>query len=132
MLVGETQTFPDGSVKYAEYRIGGTSLSSPLYAGLEALADQAAGRPHGFANPAIYRLGGSSVLHDIKGRPPVPAVVRVNYNNDVDASEGTSAILRSLDDEAESLHLAPGWDNLTGVGTPNGPGYVGALGGHGR
>ena len=85
MLVGETQTFPDGSVRYGEYRIGGTSLSSPLYAGLEALADQAAGRPHGFANPAIYALAGSPVLHDIKGKSPVPAVVRVNYNNGVDA-----------------------------------------------
>ena len=33
MLVGQTQTFPDGSVKYSEFRIGGTSLSSPLLAG---------------------------------------------------------------------------------------------------
>jgi subtilase family serine protease len=132
MLVGETQTFPDGSVRYSEYRIGGTSLSSPLYAGIEALADQAAGHPHGFANPAIYRLAGSGVLHDIKGRSPVPAVVRVNYNNSVDASEGTTVILRSLDDEAQSLHLTPGWDNLTGVGSPDGPGYVFALGGRGR
>jgi subtilase family serine protease len=128
MLVGETQTFPDGSTRYSEYRIGGTSLSSPLYAGLEALADQAAGHPHGFANPAIYAQAGRSVLHDIKGKSPVPAVVRVNYNNSVDAGDGISVILRSLDDEAQSLHLAPGWDNLTGVGTPNGPGYVKALG----
>jgi hypothetical protein len=37
-------------------------------------------------------------------------------------------ILPSLDDEAQTLHLAPGWDNLTGVGTPDGPGYVKALG----
>jgi subtilase family serine protease len=130
MLVGETQTFPDGSVRYGEYRIGGTSLSSPLYAGLEAIADQADGRPHGFANPAIYALAGSPVLHDIKGKSPVPAVVRVNYNNSVDASEGTSVVLRSLDDEAQTLHLAPGWDSLTGVGTPDGPGYVKALGSH--
>ena len=28
-LVGQSQTFPDGTVKYSEYRIGGTSLSSP-------------------------------------------------------------------------------------------------------
>ena len=33
MLEGETQTFPDGKEKYGEYRIGGTSLSSPLFAG---------------------------------------------------------------------------------------------------
>jgi subtilase family serine protease len=37
MLVGETQAFPDG-VRYGEYRIGGTSLSSPLFAGVQALA----------------------------------------------------------------------------------------------
>jgi subtilase family serine protease len=129
MLVGETQTFPDGSVKYGDYRIGGTSLSSPLYAGLEALADQAAGRPHGFANPAIYRLDGSSVVHDIKGKSPVPAIVRVDYVNGVQAADGISVVLRSFDNEAESLHLAPGWDNLTGIGTPDGPGYVKALGG---
>ena len=129
MLVGETQTFLDGSVRYGEYRIGGTSLSSPLYAGLEALADQASGRPHGFANPAIYRLAGAPVVHDIKGKSPVPAIVRVEYNNGVDDADGTFVVLRSLDDEAESLHLAPGWDNLTGIGTPDGPGYVKALGG---
>ncbi|HEX5922952.1 MAG TPA: S53 family peptidase [Baekduia sp.] len=132
MLVGETQTFLDGSVKYSEYRIGGTSLSSPLYAGIEALADQAAGHPHGFANPAIYRLAGGGVLHDIRGHSPVPAVVRVNYKNGENAAGGTTPLLRSLDDEAQSLHLTPGWDNLTGVGSPDGPGYVFALGGRGR
>jgi len=50
-IIGETQTFPNGSVKYSEYRIGGTSLSSPIMAGIMALNDQAAGDPHGFANP---------------------------------------------------------------------------------
>jgi subtilase family serine protease len=130
MLVGETQTFPDGAY-YDEYRIGGTSLSSPLYAGLEALADQAAGHPHGFANPAIYRES-PGALHDVKGPTPAPAVVRVNYNNGVDATDGTSAILRSLDDEAQSIHLATGWDTITGRGTPNGAGYVLGLGARGR
>ena len=50
LLVGQTQTFPDGAY-YAEYRIGGTSLSSPIFAGLMALAQQKAGREFGFANP---------------------------------------------------------------------------------
>ena len=68
------------------------------------------------------------MLHDIKGKSPFPAVVRASYNNGVDAGDGTSAILRSLDDEGQTLHLAPGWDNLTGVGSPDGPGYVKALG----
>src|SRR5438067_10014050 len=36
-LIGQTQTFPDGTVKYSEFRIGGTSLSSPIMAGIMAL-----------------------------------------------------------------------------------------------
>ena len=54
MLVGETQTFPDG-VRYGEYRIGGTSLASPLMAGFLALTVQAAGSSQGFINPKLYQ-----------------------------------------------------------------------------
>jgi len=54
MLIGLTQTFPDG-VRYGEYRIGGTSLASPLMAGLMAVADQLTGR-HGFINPWLYKV----------------------------------------------------------------------------
>ncbi|WCB94585.1 Pseudomonalisin [Baekduia alba] len=127
MLVGETQTFPDGTAKYSEYRIGGTSLASPLYAGMEAIADQVYGRAHGFVNPSIYALNGTSAVRDVVPRAP-SAVVRVNYNNDVDDSAGTTPILRSLDDEAQSIHTGPGWDTITGVGTPNGLAYLTNLG----
>jgi len=64
LLIGQTQTFPDG-VYYSEYRIGGTSLSSPIFAGLMALADQAAGHPHGFANPLFYQNPGA--FYDVQG-----------------------------------------------------------------
>ena len=57
-LVGQTQTFPDGNY-YDEYRIGGTSLSSPIFAGIMALLDQKAGTPHGFANPLFYANPGA-------------------------------------------------------------------------
>jgi subtilase family serine protease len=127
MLVGETQTFPDGTAKYSEYRIGGTSLASPLYAGIEAISDQAYGRAHGFANPAIYALAGTKAVHDVLPRPNT-AVVRVNYNNSIDASAGTTPILRSIDDEAQSIHTGPGWDTITGIGTPNGLAYLLGLG----
>ncbi len=58
LLVGQTQTFPDGTY-YDEYRPGGTSLSRPIFAGLMALADQRAGTPHGFANPLFYANPGA-------------------------------------------------------------------------
>ncbi len=117
LLVGQTQTFPDGA-HYDEYRIGGTSLSSPIIAGLMALADQLAGSPHGFANPAFY--ANLSEFYDVLSVKT--AVARRNFNNGVDASAGTSDFLRTFDDYSGSptQHTGPGWDNVTGLGTPNG------------
>jgi subtilase family serine protease len=117
LLVGQTQRFPDGSY-YDEYRIGGTSLSSPIFAGLMALADQAAGTPHGFANPLFYANPAS--FFDILSVKT--AVARRNFNNSVDATAGTADRLRTFDDYSGSptQHTGPGWDNVTGLGTPNG------------
>jgi subtilase family serine protease len=53
-IVGQTQRFPDGSY-YDEYRIGGTSLSSPIFAGLMALADQKAGKGARFCQSVVLR-----------------------------------------------------------------------------
>jgi subtilase family serine protease len=115
LLVGQTQTFPNGTY-YDEYRIGGTSLSSPIFAGLMALADQKAGHPHGFANPMFY--DNPSAFYDVL--PVKTAVARRNYNNSVDASAGTSDRLRTFDDYfgSTSQHTNSGWDNVTGLGTP--------------
>ena len=116
-LIGETQTFPDNSVKYSEYRIGGTSLSSPIIAGIMALADQAAGHPHGFVNPLLYSLAGSSAFTDIVDPQSTVAVVRTNYNNNVDPSGGLSYRLRTMN-QTLSLDTTPGYDDVTGLGTP--------------
>src|SRR5262245_698257 len=116
-LVGETQTFPDGSVRYSEARIGGTSLSSPLIAGIMALADQAAGHVHGFVNPLLYSLAGSAAFRDIVSPASTLAVVRTNYNNSVDASAGLSYRLRTMN-QTLSLQTTPGYDDVTGLGTP--------------
>ena len=97
MLVGQTQTFPDGTVKYSEYRLGGTSLSSPLMAGVMALADQRAGRRHGFANPALYGRYGTNAFLDVVAPAAPIAVVRNDYVNSVGASEGTTTKLRTFD-----------------------------------
>src|SRR6266436_5362129 len=116
-IIGETQTFPDGTVKYSEYRIGGTSLSSPIMAGIMALADQAAGHPHGFANPLFYSLAGSASFKDIVSPASTVAVVRTNYKNGVDASNGLSYVLRTMN-QTLSLKTPPGYDDVTGLGTP--------------
>jgi subtilase family serine protease len=114
-LIGQTQTFPDGAY-YDEYRIGGTSLSSPIFAGLMALADQKAGHPHGFANPMLY--DNPAAFYDVVSVKT--AVARRNYVDGVDAAAGTVDRLRTFDDYLGSptQHTAIGWDNVTGLGTP--------------
>ncbi len=127
-LVGQTQAFPDGTSKYSEYRIGGTSLSSPVYAGLVAIAQQKAGHVFGFANPLFYASAGSAAFHDVVPPASPLAVARNNYNNSVDDSDGYLVSLRSLDvDSGLTIHTRPGYDDVTGVGTPNGAAWLSAL-----
>ncbi|MBS1887631.1 MAG: S8/S53 family peptidase [Actinobacteria bacterium] len=144
MLVGETQEFADGTY-YDQYRIGGTSLSSPLFAGLMAVADQAAGGPLGFVNPLLYHLdaGGQNprAFYDIlpAGKQ---AVVRNDYLNGETPSAGILTTARvlgiegateyfcpqpnpetgecevPLEEAPESLSAAPGFDSMTGIGSP--------------
>ncbi|MDX6638885.1 MAG: hypothetical protein QOJ01_2396 [Solirubrobacterales bacterium] len=121
MLVGETQTFPSGKKHYGEYRIGGTSLSSPLMAGYMADANTANGGRLGFVNPALYQLAQSNpgVYSDIVPSPSKLAAARADYNNGVNLKDGISFTLRSIDRDT-SLQTAPGYDNGTGIGTPAG------------
>ena len=81
-----------------------------------ALADQAAGHPHGFANPLFY--ANPAAFYDVVSVKT--AVARRNFVNSVDASAGTSDSLRTFDDYSGSptQHTGPGWDNVTGLGTP--------------
>jgi subtilase family serine protease len=123
-LIGQTQTFPEGA-HYDEFRIGGTSLSTPIFAGIMVLADQAAGSPHGFANPLFYSNAGA--FYDVQSVKT--AVARRNYVNGVDSTAGVADLLRTFDDYSGSptQHTGAGWDNVTGLGTPT-SGFLGVFG----
>ncbi|MEU7425356.1 S53 family peptidase [Streptomyces sp. NPDC040750] len=125
-LVGQTQTFPDGSAKYSEYRIGGTSLAAPVIAAVQALAQEARGGDAiGFANPSIYaKFGKKGVYHDVTDQPTGKdlAVARVDFANGLDASGGLLYSVRSLGKDS-SLAAVKGYDDVTGVGSPAN-GYV--------
>jgi subtilase family serine protease len=122
-LVGQTQQFPDGSFRYSQYRIGGTSLSCPLLAGIQAVANQVARRSLGFLNPAVYRLAGTPAFKDIRTAGVTTGVVRVDYVNAVDDTDGTITSLRTLNDTG-TIFVRPGYDDVTGVGSPNGAAYL--------
>ena len=80
----------------------GTSASAPFWAGIIALADQYAGRHLGFINPAIYRIGRGpryrAAFHDI-----------TTGDNTVAYPAGAITGYRA----------APGWDPVTGWGSPD-------------
>jgi subtilase family serine protease len=127
-LVGQTQAYPDGTTQYHETRWGGTSLACPLFAALQALAQQAqGGTPIGFANPQLYGRYGSSAYQDVTDTPlgsgVLFGVVRNNYTNVHDPS---STITTELDTFAHDgqLHATTGYDDVTGVGAPSPSGYV--------
>jgi len=135
MLIGLTQVFPDGTY-YDQFKEGGTSLASPLLAGVIADADQAAGIPLGFLNPVLYKasLGGNSAFEDIlaPSNPNAAAAIRVDYANTVDASAGYLVSLRAINyagpetycdgtgncaTRLVTLTTAPGYDSMTGLGS---------------
>jgi subtilase family serine protease len=136
-LMGQTEDFtafsnplgydlPGDTIAFSQYRIGGTSLSSPLFAGEMAIADQAAGVHHGFANPALYAAYHRQAFHNIAAPASKVAVVRTNYVNNTNADGGTQTILRTAGDTG-TLSAVPGYDDSTGLGSPNGLRFLAAL-----
>jgi subtilase family serine protease len=121
-LVGETQTFPDG-VYYDQYRIGGTSLSTPLFSGVMAVSNQLVHFDHGFVNPVLYQFTSrTKAITDV--RHVGGGAVRVDYVNGVDASDGTVRSVRTFDFQGLTINTAPGYDNVTGLGVPNGLAFL--------
>ena len=118
--MGQTQVFPDGTY-WDQYRIGGTSLSSPLLAGVVAVADQFAHRSLGFINPLYYGLLRTPALYDVTAPSQPLAEVRTDFVNGIDASNGLRYRLRTIDVQSSTLHSTPGYDDETGVGAPQGP-----------
>ncbi|HYZ58001.1 MAG TPA: S53 family peptidase, partial [Streptosporangiaceae bacterium] len=125
ILVGQTTLQPDGTTyAFSLSRIGGTSVACPIFAGIEADAQQAAGHPLGFANPVIYQRYGTSAYHDVTDHPLGPgylAQVRNNYTNPYTKTGPLVTSLRTLGINGEGAAALPavkGYDDSTGVGSP--------------
>jgi subtilase family serine protease len=99
------------------YIVGGTSEASPLFAGIVAIADQAAHRDLGWLNPALYGLGDGS-------RSPLTDITL--GNNSV---AGTQALPPDAGDPfaVTGYNATPGYDLASGLGTVDGARLVGAL-----
>ena len=137
------------TTEYCEGSIGGTSLSSPLFAGVLAIVNQARFQNHkgavGFVNPALYHLAHgdsesqSSPIIDVNkpasptallrgylGSPSLLRIVTVNSAPNPNYTPGGDqpALIEGAD---TSLRTTRGYDNVTGLGTPNVPALIDAF-----
>jgi subtilase family serine protease len=127
---------------------GGTSVACPMFSGLWAIANQEAGAPLGQAAPYVYSLP-AGAIYDI-----VPVGSKANVTASIEESTGTNkytpaevagvtsgAFVSALWDYVfvadtelvltfgtdPGLTTHKGWDDVTGVGTPNAKAFVDAF-----
>lgn len=89
--------------------ICGTSMATPLFAGVVALADQMAGHALGPINPAIYKMAAS--------RDPGIVDVTAGSNSIAVSHGGATHVVRGF-------RAVPGYDLVSGVGTVNAAFFV--------
>jgi subtilase family serine protease len=129
--------------------IGGTSLATPMFSGMWALATQAAGKWLGQASPLLYTLPAGAItdVTDVIGpdnvngetdSPPLaptyytaaqllpPLQTTVNFVSSMYMGSTTRWYAISFGTDS-SLTTGKGWDNVTGLGTPNGAAFISAI-----
>jgi subtilase family serine protease len=99
---GMALAISDGGQHYILIGAGGTSAAAPLWAAVIALADQYAGRDLGSVNLALYQIGRSAHYHQAFH----------------DVTRGTNTVTLPTQ-TITGYQAAPGWDPVTGWGSPN-------------
>jgi len=125
-------TFPKGKPPtFIEITVGGTSMASPLLAGIIADAQQGQHTVFGFTGSVLYRLDGTTALHDIlPSTSNTPGLFRGEVCNV--AFCGIPGLI-TFDDQSPAMAsytgqvTLRGYDNMTGIGTPNGQPFLRAL-----
>ncbi len=130
--------------------VGGTSLSCPMFSALWAIADQKSGHSLGQAARSIYDLPPSAISDIVPVSSPFNAsgTITVGHRTYYESAyqlvlpetpkpfvsaifdyEGVGWFVLSFGTDS-SLYTKPGWDDVTGLGTPNGLEFVNAVASH--
>jgi subtilase family serine protease len=111
--------------------VGGTSMSAPLVAGIIADAQQGQHKAFGFTDPVLYQLNGTPALRDmLPSTFSTPGFFRGEACNVHFC--GTPSLV-TFDEQNPNVFgytgqvTLPGYDNMTGIGTPRGQQFITAL-----
>jgi subtilase family serine protease len=146
-------TTSDGS-QSASAGVGGTSLSTPIFSAIWAIASQYNGKPLGLAAPAVARLqkgqitdvvntsdlspdslSGTLVEGDVSTffstndifNGSEPAIAQTNFfaaNSPLEQGINNATSYAITFGADTSLTVEEGWDNVTGFGEPNGLPFI--------
>jgi subtilase family serine protease len=126
--------------------IGGTSLACPMFSAVMGIASQKAGHGLGQAAQLVYNLPAGAVTDVLAVSSPNNATGVINGTT-VETADDLAAPLDGVTSYYSALYnspfstrwfaitfgtdssltTGPGWDNVTGVGTPDGWNFVNAL-----
>jgi subtilase family serine protease len=129
--------------------VGGTSLACPMFSALWAISTQAAGTWLGQAAPILYGLPSDAITDvlAVNGPDNVTGVTRIPPNPVVvESADSLAAPLQNTTEFVSALYQGtstrwyvitfgtdtslttnPGWDNVTGLGTPSAVNFVKAV-----
>jgi subtilase family serine protease len=136
-------------VQYVYLGYGGTSLASPVFTAIWAIANEKAGNSLGQASPLIAGLS-SSGLVDVVPNPSPTNVSGIVFDSNGSSFYNSQSLFSGVltsnqnlftavwpfdaSDSAAfgwgpdtSLTVTPGWDNVTGYGTPYGLAFINAV-----
>jgi subtilase family serine protease len=125
-----------------------SSLACPIFSAIWAIAAQAAGKPLGQAAPLVYTLPSPAII-DVVPVNSTTNVTGIMVDSSGENDYSPSALLAPLYTTTgyystlwnigggefvdlsfgtdASLTVTPGWDNVTGLGVPNGLAFINAV-----
>ena len=140
-----------GGIQYAEAGVGGTSLATPVFSAIWAIASQYNGKPLGLAAPAVAGLQKgeitdvvdtsdlstdslSGTITDSNGTTSystnalfagqIPAIAQTNFLAAITNLHQLHSAFAVTFGADTSLTVEEGWDNVTGFGEPNGLPFI--------
>ena len=140
-----------GGFQLAEAGVGGTSLATPIFSAIWAIASQYNGKPLGFAAPAVARLKKGEITDVVDTSPlstdslsgtivdqngstfystdalfagQIPAIAQTNFLAAITNLHQLHSAFAITFGADTSLTVEEGWDNVTGFGEPNGLPFI--------